>query len=441
VAVATSATREAKNQSEFVRRLRREARLDVRVISGKEEARLIYRGVVSGIHLEKKRALIVDIGGGSTEVIVGDQAQHHQLETLKLGAVRLTQLFLGDQRGKIKSSLYANVRQYVRNTIVRAVQRLRLQRVDLAIGSSGTMENLGEIAAQRFWHRRWRRDDVLTQEQLRRVVGLLCSLPLERRREVPGLNPERADIILGGAAIIEVLMQELGLTEIRISNRGLRDGLLIDYLARSEHAHLLEETSVRARSVLHLGRVCGFDEPHARNVARLALELFDSAQELRLHRFNEWERELLDYAALLHDIGVFLSYQNHHAHTFYLIKNAELLGFDQTEIGIMAAMGLFHRKGFPRKKHPEFAALDGRAREIVRTLCAFLRIAESLDRSHAGVVHGARFRRSGLDSVILNVRAACDCQLELWGVQNQAKAFEKAFQRKLRVETKLEKPS
>ncbi len=439
IAVATSATREAKNQAEFLKLLQRESRVEVHVISGKEEARLIYLGVSSGVHLDDQRALIVDVGGGSTEVIVCDQKQYHQLESLKLGAIRLTQMFLAGETGRVSPSAYAKLQRHVRNAAVRPIQRLQEQRVHLAIGSSGTIQNLGDIAALMFLGRKWQRDDVFTHDQLKKVIATLCGLPLHERREVPGINPERADIILGGAAIVDALMQELELKEIRISDRGLRDGLLMDYLARIGHARTREETSVRARSVLHLGRTCHFDEPHARNVARLALEMFDSARELRLHRLGDDERELLGYAALLHDIGVFLSYQNHHAHTYYLIKNADLLGFDQTEIGILAATGLFHRKSFPRKKHEEFAELDGRSRDIVRVLCALLRIAEALDRSHAGVVRHAKFRAGGNSSFVLNVRSTRDCQLELWGVENQAKAFEKAFQHRLLVEAKLEK--
>lgn len=434
IAVATSATREAKNQEEVLHLLHREARLDVRVISGKEEARLIYLGVSSGMHLDDKRALFVDIGGGSTEIIIGDQNQHYQLESLKLGAIRVTQQFLAGETGRIEPSRYAKLKKHVRNTAVRALQRLQGQRIDLAVGSSGTIENLAEIAALMFLKRKLQRDDAMTGDQLREVISILCSLPLEKRREVPGINPERADIILGGAAIIDALMQELDLKEIRVSDRGLREGLLVDYLSRLEHAPLIEETSVRARSVLHLGRVCGFDEPHSRNVARIALDLFDSARELRLHKLGEWERELLDYAALLHDIGVFLSYQNHHAHTHYLIKNADLIGFDQTEIAIMAATALFHRKSFPRKKHPEFGALEDRSRTIVRTLCALLRMAEVLDRSHTGIVRRAQFRSIEDGAVVLQLRTDAVCELELWGVQNQAKAFEKAFQHELVVQ-------
>lgn len=433
-AVATAAVRDAHNQREFLERIREEAHLDMRVISGLEEARLIYRGVVSGVHLGTKNAAIFDIGGGSTEVIIGDQQQHHELDSLKLGAIRLTMLYLPGETGPVSPAHYAIIQQHVRNTAVRITQRVHPYNVRLAFGSSGTVENLAAISARVLHRRQPLRHETLTQQELRQVVTLLCSLPLEERRKVPGINPERADIIIAGAAILETLLQEMQLPAIHFSDRGLRDGLLVDYLARTEYAPALQQLSVRAQSVLRLGRICHFDEQHAANVCRLAMELFDSARECGLHRLGAWERELLDWSAQLHDIGTFLSYANHHAHSYYFIRNADLLGFDQTELAIIATTALFHRKVFPRKRHPEFAALDPRAQQIVRVLCVLLRIAESLDRSHAGLVKSARFSLEGAKQVLLDIYGQ-DNQLEVWGVQAHHDAVEKVFGRKLSVKT------
>ncbi len=436
IAIATSATREAKNQDEFLRRLRREAKLDVRVISGKEEARLIYLGVSSGVHLGDKEAVFIDIGGGSTEVIVGDQRQYHYLSSLNLGAVRLTTLFfLPNETAPVEPKQYALIQRYVQNASVRTLQQMQKYHLDLAFGSSGTVENLMDIAARVFQNRgRWR-DDSLNRRDLKRVIELLRSLPLDERRKVPGINPERADIIIAGAAIIDTLMEELKLPEIRIiSERGLREGLLMDYLARSEHAGLVRGMSVRERSVVQLGRACNFDEPHARHIAQLALEMFDSAQKAGLHDLGARERELLEYAALLHDIGAFLSYNNHHFHTNYLIRNADLLGFDQSELAIMATAALFHRKSQPSKKYAEFAALDKPTRRIVEWLSLLLRLAEGLDRSHMGAIKHARLRAVGRNKASLEITAAKDYQLELWGVQDRFKAAEKVLGRKIELQ-------
>ncbi|MSR59364.1 MAG: Ppx/GppA family phosphatase [Planctomycetaceae bacterium] len=436
ICVATSATREAENRSAFVRHLKRVAHVDLRVISGKEEARLIYLGVASGANIGGKQTLFIDIGGGSTEVIVGDQQQYRFLDSLKLGAIRLTGMFFRtEDTGPVTSAKYARIQRYVRTRSVRTLQRIRQYSIEQAIGSSGTVMNLAEIAVRLAHKRNLVKGDVVTREQVRAVIDLLCSLPLEGRREVPGINPDRADIIIAGAAILETLMDELSLSEIGVSERGLREGLPIDYLSRTDDAHLFDQSSFRERSVLELGRRCGFDEPHARNVVRLAWELFDSAKELGLHHFGEWERELLEHACLLHDVGSFVSYTNHRAHSYYFIRNADLLGFDQTEIALIANVALFHHKAFPRVKHPEFAELDKNSRAIVRVLCSFLRIAESLDRSHLGAVAHAALRGSDKKSVVLEMTPVKDCHLELWEVRTHEKAFEKVFGRQLEIKT------
>jgi exopolyphosphatase/guanosine-5'-triphosphate,3'-diphosphate pyrophosphatase len=231
-------------------------------------------------------------------------------------------------------------------------------------------------------------------------------------------------------------MEEFEVAELSVSDRGLREGLIVDYMARS-HPNLLREMTVRERSVLRLGRACGFDEPHARAVAGLATGLFDSARELRLHKYGERERELLGHAAMLHDIGALLSYTDHHRHTYYLIRNADLLGFDQTEIETVAAIARFHRKGYPRKQRPEFASLGKKSRRVVRPLAVFLRLAENLDRSHAGLVSGAALRELPDGTIALELACADECHLELWGAEGNSKVFERAFGRPLVVRANL----
>jgi exopolyphosphatase/guanosine-5'-triphosphate,3'-diphosphate pyrophosphatase len=439
ITVATSATREAGNKDEFLRRLNREAMLDVRVVSGREEARLIYLGVANSVHLADQQAVFIDIGGGSTEIIIGGQDQYHHLDSLKLGAIRLHGMFfLPDESGPVMRERYELIRQYVRNAAVRAIQKVTDAHTNLAFGSSGTIENLADIATLKFYKRRRQRDDVLTYDQLKDVIAMLCALPLQERRRIPGINFSRADIIIAGAAIIDTLMAEMGIEELHISDRGLRDGLLIDYLSRKEHIHMLEGTSVRARSVLQLGRACGIDEAHAHHVAQLALELFDSSYAAGLHRFGQRERELLEHAAMLHDVGTFLSYNNHHQHSYYLIRNADLLGFDQGEIDILANAGLFHRKAMPsKKKHADFAALDKHSQRVVRLFALLLRIAESLDRSHSRVVQHVQLNPLKDGRFRLELQATGDCQLELWGVQTHAKAFQQVFRNKYLIEPVL----
>ncbi len=273
IAVATAATREAKNQRTFVQRLQEAAQLDVRVVSGQEEARLIYLGVASGVHLGDKQALFIDIGGGSTEVILGTQHHYRYLNSLKLGAIRLSAQFPADSQGVMSPGKYSRILRYIERHAVHTLREMRAHHIDLAIGSSGTIENLADVASRRFAKRRLQRDDVLTAVQLGDVVRMLGALPLKERRKVPGLNPERADIIMAGAAILETFMQGLSIEAIRISDRGLREGLLMDYRLRHGHVPQQQALSIRQRSVLDLGRTCHFDEAHARTTAQLALTL------------------------------------------------------------------------------------------------------------------------------------------------------------------------
>lgn len=438
IAVATSATRDAENQGKFLARLEKEAGLEVRVISGREEARLIYLGVSSGIHMGAKNAVFIDIGGGSTEVIVGNQSDYAYLDTLKLGAIRLTQMFfLPDEKGPVTPARYALICQYVRNAAIRTAQRVKEHRIDMALGSSGTILNLSEIARE-MKLKGGHGESRLGREALRKVVQTLCSLPLEERRKVPGINPDRADILVAGAAIIETLMDLIGLKEIQVSERSLRDGLLVDYLARQGNFPQMAELTVRQKSVLRLARNFNLDEEHALVTTRLTLDLFDSGREVGLHAYGAPERELLEHAVFLHDIGMFISFSNHHAHSHYIIRNAELLGFNQTEISIIACIALFHRKKLPDKKIPDFASLDKASRQVVRVLSMFVRLAESLDRTHTGLVAGARFRRLDGKRVILEIRAEGDIQMELWGVQSQAEGFLKTFGKEL--ETRVLSP-
>ena len=430
IAVATSAAREAKNQIELLNRFREEARIDVSVVSGKEEARLIYLGVASGMHLKDRKALFIDIGGGSTEIIIGDQANYSYLDSLRLGAIRLTDLFLPEgAKTAVPPEMYGKMRKYVRNAVIRTTHRVKEEKLGIAIASSGTAINLAEIS-NRMVGNIDARSLTLRRSQLKKIMAMLCSLPLEERRKVPGINPERADIIIGGGAILETLMDEFGLEEVAVSERGLRDGMLAEYLAQGGD-QTYNEMSVRERSVLQLGRSCNLDEMHAERVRGLALSLFDSGFRQGLHNLGDWERELLGYAAFLHDIGDFISFNNHHLHSNYLIKNAELLGFDQREILIMADLARFHRKKIPRKKDPDLADLDEHSQKIVILLSVLLRLAESLDRSHTGLVKKAEFAGVQKLSAVIAIHSDEDVQLEVWGVESDGKAFEKAFGRTL----------
>ncbi len=438
LAVATSAVREAENRDVFLDRVRRESGLEVRVISGLEEARLVYLGVVSGLPLEGRKALFMDVGGGSTELAVGDRQRHFLLESLKLGTIRLTNRFLGDGSKPVSRKKYAALQEYVRAVAVHAVRKVGAEGFDLLVGSSGTAVNLGEMAAAARGERpATMRHYTVSLREVQRVRELLCRLPLEERRRTPGIKPERADIIIAGIAVIETLMQETGADALQISEQGLRDGLVIDRLLREEGAReVYLHTPPRRRSVLRLARACGYEAEHCEQVRWLCVRLFDQMRALGLHSMDGDARELLEYAAYLHDTGFFLSHTDHHQHAYYIIRNSELLGFNDQEQAILANLALYHRKAPPRKKHPNFAALDPEARSLVEQLSAILRLAEGLDRSHLSLVKDLRVEEDGPGAVRITVQSPADCQLELWGVENQLGIFRSVFRRRaiVRVE-------
>jgi exopolyphosphatase/guanosine-5'-triphosphate,3'-diphosphate pyrophosphatase len=434
IAVATSAAREAKNQAEFLKQLKDEAKLEVRIIPGKEEARLIYLGVSSGVHIGRKKAIFIDIGGGSTEIAIGDQTQQYYLDSFELGSIRLTTMFIQDgDTGQVPQDVYERMKLHIKKRIFKTVQFIKSARIECAFGSSGTIVNLAEISMNMNERGDAGRNLVLSYKNLRKVVLTLCKLVLDERKKIRGINPERADIIVGGAAILETIMEEFGLEEIRISDRGIVHGMLMDYLSKCEGFPQFQEMSVREMSVLQLGRSCNINEGHANTVASLALSLFDSSRRIGLHDLGGREMELLKYTSFLHDIGGFISFKSHHLHSQYIIGNTELLGFDQIEINIMANVARFHRKKLPKRNDPALAQLDEHSANIVIVLSMLLRIAEKLDRSHTGLIKKAEFTGKNRTTVELAIWPEGSCELEVWGVESNLKAFEKLFRRKLNL--------
>ncbi len=440
VAFATSAVREADNRDEFIDRVRVEARIEVRVISGVEEARLIWLGVSSGIELGDKRALLIDIGGGSTEVVVWDAEGSHILESMKLGAIRLSNMFF-NREGAFTDSEFERVQHYVMGVAAQVIRRARDKGFDLALGSAGTITTLGEIVTRRFHDPTQAASRTLsfTVEQLRETVKMLYSIPLEERRRVPGMDPNRADIIVGGAAIILTLMESLGATSMTVSERGLRDGILRDHqLRNTDAADDFQQVSVRRRSILQLAHAFHYEADHAQHCVELAVKLFDELKRLDVHDFTDTDRELLEYAAITHDIGMFLSHSNHQKHAYYLIRNSDLLGFTDNEIDVIANVAMYHRKGIPKKKHLNLENLSRGDRYKVTVLAAMLRVTEGMDRGHLGLVKDVRLEKSSPEGAfILTLLSDKDCQLEVWGVQNNKDLWEYVFEAELIVKSEL----
>ncbi len=431
VAVATSVTREAKNGHDFIKSIYQQINISVQVISGEEEARLIYLGVTSGLHLEDRNAMIIDIGGGSTEIAIGSESTYSFLSSLKLGSIRLTNLFFSEGYDKpVTKTEYENIRNYVKIGINPILNQIKNNPIDLFVGSSGTIVSLCDISARMF-HSDEKERTVLNANDLKKTISYLCSIPLQDRRKAPGINPDRADIIIAGAAIINTLMQEIGIKELEVTQRGLQEGLLFDYLSHMDGYPFIRCMAIRERSVLMTGRCFGINELHSRTVMKLALDLFDSAKKQNLHSLGDLERELLEHSAFLHDIGSHISFQNHHEHSYYIIRNSNLLGFNRREINIMANIARFHRKKLPRPGDSNMQELKREDMTLVRKLAAFLRLAESLDRSHSAAIEHVRFTGITKYSVNLMIFSRSDCQFESSGIKSESKHFKRVFGKSL----------
>ena len=432
VVVATSATREAKNKKSFIETLNTVAQLDVKIISGIEEARLIYLGVADGFDMKKDTALMVDIGGGSTELIVANHNEYFHLDSMKLGAIRVTSKFFTESdRDAVSPEIYERLKKYIRDVSIRPLQRVQEFSFDYVIGSSGTIDNLAAVASYLSKSRTFNPGELVTTEEIQAAIQYLCSLPLDQRLDIPGLNPRRADIIIGGAAIIETILEETNSKGCFVTEKTLRDGLLVDYLIRSGYSTFYKKRSVRYKSVYQLARKCNIDEPHATQVQNLSLELFDASKNIGLHQLGAYYRELLAYASILHDIGIFLSYSDHHKHSYYLIQNSDLAGFNQNEIQIMAAIAFFHRKKFPKDSKPQLHGLTNSEKNAVRIISTLIRLSEALDRSHQNVIKKISLTQGPKNLIYLDVFSESNCKLEVWSLSKHRQIFWKVFKKKL----------
>jgi len=433
LAAATSATREAHNGGEFLARLERETGIRPRVISGAEEARLIHQAAVYGVDVGGGRAVVVDIGGGSVEITLGTASSLQLARSFKIGTIRLTERFV--RSDPLAERDERKIVKHVLGEIDRYCEQILAAGFDRVIGTSGTILSIGAVAATaaRGAAPTELRNLHVAVKQIRRVRKQVTELDLEQRLAVPGLDPRRADLVVAGAVLLDTILRRLGAEELTLCDLALREGLVLDYVRRNRRqiAQIDSIPDVRRRSTLELAERCTYYAEHSNQVVRLALALFD--QTRAVHGLTDREREWLEYAALMHDIGGHISFSGHHKHSYYLIKNGDLRGFHPDEIEVMALVARYHRRGTPKRSHPQYAQLPATLRRTVRTLASILRVAESLDRSHAQPVSGLEVHDRGED-VVIQLHTGGDAELEVWATARHLEPFEQIVSKPVRLE-------
>lgn len=425
VARATAALRDADNGAAVVDRIHEATGVRVEVISGVDEARLIFGAVRSSVVIDAAPALCLDLGGGSLEVMVGDGAGLQWATSVRLGVARLTAELV--QADPPSGADRRRIRQLITSVLAPVADAVAAHRPKMLIGTSGTLCDLAAMAASRT--------GPLPQSLNQLTVGKadldathdeIMRRPVAARRRMTGLDARRADLIPAGSMVLMTAMELFGMASLTVSDWALREGIVLDAIGHHDAADLTgDSAAIRRSSVLNLCRRCSWDERHGRKVASLALSLFDQLQAV--HGLGPDDRELLEYGALLHDIGEHVAVEGHHKHTAYLIEHGRLRGFDPAEVAVLGCLGRFHRRGEPKPSFPPFGSLEPRRRERVVRLVALLRLADGLDRSHLGTVRHVHVLAVDAGAVTLGIEADGDTDLQLWGVRRKRELFTRVF--------------
>lgn len=425
-AVATSAVREARNSDIFIDRVFQTTGIDIEVINAQEEARLIHMAVSRQVDFAGGTAMLVDIGGGSVEVTIATQDNILLAESFKMGSVRLLQIL--DEHTLGEKRFNQMVVEYVDATHRRMRKAIGKKKINLFVGTGGSIESMGTLRQQLYGKNSPQK---LTATELNQLMKDLERMSTEERVADLKLRPDRADVIVPAAIVLNAMVERAGVSEVLIPGVGLKDGVLMDLATRVFQGPLVPEDQVIS-SAMQLGRKFGFDQKHATVVARLAVEIFDGTRGL--HNLGPETRLLLQVAALLHDIGYFLNVSGHHKHTFYLLNASPLVGLTPAQAAIVANVARYHRKSFPKTQHEEYRMLSTRDRVTVSKLAGILRLADALDYEHAGKVHEIDMVLSP-GEVILRLRGRGDLMLEKWALAKKAALFESVLPAKVKVES------
>ncbi|MCY3561037.1 MAG: Ppx/GppA phosphatase family protein [bacterium] len=433
-AVATSAVREAENRRDFLDRAAAEAGVEVEVISGAEEARLIHLGVVQALSVYDRQVLLADLGGGSTELLIGRGPEPLAARSVKLGHVRLTERFFPG--GVAAAGGVEECRAYVRSFLTPVVHDLAPLGYDLAVGSSGTIATIAQMAShlRRGRADRWLNNVSFSREELAEVTAAVLAAPTPgERRSLGGLDERRVDVITAGVLLLEGVFESFEVSQMTVSGYALREGVLLDGVDAGGNGDAFWHLSdIRRESVLRIAESYEEERPHVQQVTELALQLFDALAAL--HRFGLYERDLLEAAGMLHNVGRFISRGAHHKHSYYVIRSSDrLLGFTEREVELIALVARYQRKALPRLSHAEFAALNVADRARVQMLAGILRIAIALDRTRSGAVESLRARVGETLTIRCVTAPAADATVELYTANQRSELLAAATGLAVRV--------
>ncbi len=435
--IGTAVVREASNAPALADLLRRRTGLEMEIISADEEARLAFLSAAHHFDLRDISAGVVDIGGGSTEVILSSGGLVEQVYTIPIGAVRMTEQFGGPKDSG--GSRYDEMRRFIMRTLDRTIGEAPFHPQTL-IGTGGTLTTLGDMSllarmggGPSLGPGPSVRGHEMMRSEVKHLLDNLRKTPVSERSRTPGLPEDRADIIVAGLAIGERLMKKLGVNRLRVHDRGIRDGLLLTMLDENEGVRRTprrREATEPMASVRAFAEKCGYEAAHCEHVARMALRIFD---RLRDH-FSDWagawarpeSRRLLEAAAFLRDVGYHIDYSKHHHHSYHLIMHADFRGFTPREIELIANIARYHRRSTPKKKHQNFGKLPKSDRELVRALSAILRFADGLDRTHTQRIQAMDLRIEEDDARFI-VSAPEQPSADIWGAMQKADLFRKVF--------------
>jgi exopolyphosphatase / guanosine-5'-triphosphate,3'-diphosphate pyrophosphatase len=424
-AVGTSALREATNRDSVLRSITKATGIEISVIGGEEEARLIHQAVKKVVNLKNKVALLIDIGGGSVEVVLADDTTVLCTESYSMGSVRLLKI-LDEKAGEERFNQL--VTEYVDATQRRLQQEIGTQKIDVCVGTGGSIESIGDLRRDLFEKNS---NQKVTADELKSLVKKLRGTTFEERIQDLRLRPDRADVIVPAAIVLQKIVQQAGVEEVVIPGIGLKDGVLLEIISnvRDQEKRIYRDQVVE--SARRLGKKYFFDEKHATTVAKLALDIFDQTQTV--HELDPEARLILEVAALLHDIGHYVNVSNHHKHAFYLIQSSPLIGLTQVQMDMVANVARYHRKSAPKLQHKPYEDLAPKHRLTISKLAAILRLADALDHEHASTVDTVQvdFKRPRF---LFRLKGKGDMLLEKWALAAKRDLFESVFDANVVVE-------